>query len=75
MQLRAMTIATRSGSERIEADALAISGGSYNAVGMLNVAAAAVQAGLCQTVLCLHVAKSFSVRSHGRSWCSAACRS
>jgi acetyl-CoA acetyltransferase len=47
---------------------LSVYGGSYNAVGMISLASAAIQAGLCKTVLALHVVQSFSVkRGHGRS--------
>jgi acetyl-CoA acetyltransferase len=45
---------------------LTINGGSYNAAGMAGVAMAAIAAGQCSRVLCLHVVKTSSRKPGGR---------
>src|SRR5437588_12766101 len=41
---------------------LDVAGGGNNATGIITTAAAAIQAGLCNTVVCLHAINRFSAR-------------
>ena len=42
---------------------LTIAGGGFNGPGIITTASAAIQAGLCRSVLCLHAANRFSARA------------